>query len=57
MVNCCIEKENLLDHFDELIEFLLVVALIEPGLDVMELGGARLLRSCSLVWRWVCQRL
>ncbi len=39
MVDCYIKKENPLTHFDELIEVLLVLALIDQGLDVMELGG------------------
>jgi hypothetical protein len=37
VVNCCIKKENPLNTFNELIKFLLVLALIEWGLDVIEL--------------------
>jgi hypothetical protein len=48
MVNRCIEEENPLNHFDERIKFLLVLALIERGLDVVELGGVRLLRLLLL---------
>ncbi len=57
VVNCCIKEEDPLNQFDELIEFFLVLALIKRGLDVVELGGARLLGLCSLGWRWVRQHL
>jgi hypothetical protein len=35
----------------------LVLALIEWGLHIVELGGARLLGSHSLRWGWVHQHL
>jgi hypothetical protein len=57
VVNRCIKEENPLNHFDELIEFLLVLALIKRRLDVVKFGGARLLGSRLLGWWWVCQRL
>ncbi len=45
VVNCSIKEENPLNHFDQLIDLLLVLALVDQGLDIMELRGARLLRS------------
>ncbi len=52
-----IQKENPLDYFDKLIEFFLVLSLVERGTDIVEFRGARVLGPCSFGWWIFCHGL
>ncbi len=57
VVNGHNEEENPFHYVDELVELLLAFALIEQGLDALELRGAKPFGSYLLGWQPVGQHL